>query len=197
MNFFLNQARSTVTEEMVGWVTVGPDWSGVSFPGPGSPEYIASTELVGKSVTSGIQFARQISDTIAMIDSVKTGRVYVSGATAPALIILDQIEAMKLRGTGATATASTSDLIGRQIDTNRKIVDTITLSDSISWTRSSAYEGTYLRIVSASIVLVDTLKYTPLRRTITDTLFVNDATEWVPPIEVTIDVTDDVVAELL
>lgn len=197
MNFFLNQARSTVTEEMVGWVTVGPDWAGVSFPGPGSPEYIASTELVGKSVTSGIQFARVISDTVLLTDMIKAGRVYAAAAVAPSLTILDQIDALKTRGTGAATTASTSDQLTRQIDTSRKVTDTVIMTDSLTWTRSSANEGTYLRIVNGSIVIVDALKYTPFQRTVTDTVFANDVLEWVPPVETTIDVTDDVTSELL
>jgi hypothetical protein len=48
---WLMQARSTSSGHLVSWRSApSPDWSGASFPGPGSPEHIAATPLVGKSV---------------------------------------------------------------------------------------------------------------------------------------------------
>jgi hypothetical protein len=43
MTQYVMQARSTTSGEMVSWITPSPDFAGDTFPGPGSPEYIAAT----------------------------------------------------------------------------------------------------------------------------------------------------------
>jgi hypothetical protein len=40
---FLMQARSSVTGEIVTWVSEFADWEGGDFPGPGTPSQIAAT----------------------------------------------------------------------------------------------------------------------------------------------------------
>lgn len=50
---WLMQARSSATGALIGWRIEGAaaDWRGLKFPGPGSPEYIAGTPILG-AVTS-------------------------------------------------------------------------------------------------------------------------------------------------
>ena len=50
---YLMQARSSATGEMVTWVTTTPDWTGASWPGPGSPLDVAATKGPGSEGGGG------------------------------------------------------------------------------------------------------------------------------------------------
>lgn len=46
MSKFMMQGRSSVTGKLVTWESETPDYTGVDFPGPGTPSYVAATEIV-------------------------------------------------------------------------------------------------------------------------------------------------------
>lgn len=206
MNYYLNQARSTVTQELIGWVTLGPDWSGLDFPGPGSPEYIAATELVGRSILVGVTFERDIADEVECPDAAAAGNQVEGEGSDTTLTVTDDVSWLLDVGSAASATIAITDSLTRVADTLRKRSSTINLFDTLSYVRDSSNTGLFNRFIADSIVLFDQSVAEPYARTFQDYVAVVDDThrqlyESDGTISLshddTIAITDNVIAALL
>jgi hypothetical protein len=176
VNYYLNQARSTVTQELIGWVTLGPDWTGLSFPGPGSPEYVAATELVGKSVYVGVTFERDFADEVGLEDQGSAGNQVEGEGSDFTLVLTDDLAWLKDLGTAASASIAVSDLLKRTVSKLRRPTDSINIVDLLTYVRDSSNTHVFNRFIADSIAVGDQVGHDLQGRDFQDLIIVGDDT---------------------